>query len=405
MDRPLIICFAGDRWDGNPHSRHHLMRRFAGDFEVLFIESLPMRSVAQADSAELLRIWQKLRGGIGLRTVEPHLHVLTPPPIPPAGLIGRAAQLAAVRGYVAYARRRLGLRGTAVSWFSVPIAAPLRSRLGDRGSLFYYQDRYEEFSHVDASRLRALTSGLARDCDATIATSAELAKDLRNYGAANPILVPHGVDVERFSGDPPPPDDLAELEHPLVGYVGILDDYLSLDSIRATAERLTRGTVVLVGRSNTDVSILEHPRIARLGFRPHDTIPAYLAAFACCIAPFQLTRLTTAVNPIKLREYLAAGRPVVSTPLPAVLEYAEVVELASEPAEFADRVIRALDPGNDTVAARRRRRERVREQSWDAVAAQIRPILLTLAGAGSPSGHPDDRPGATQGMISPCAES
>ena len=126
--------------------------------------------------------------------------------------------------------------------------------------------------------------------------------------------------------------------------MGIIDDYLSLDAIRATAERLQRGTVVVVGRANTDVSTLQHPRISMLGFRPYETIPAYLAAFDCCISPFQVSRLTTAVNPIKLREYLAAGRPVVSTPVPAVLEYRDVVAVAADPAAFADAVNRMLEP-------------------------------------------------------------
>jgi hypothetical protein len=133
----VLICFAGDRWDGNPHSRHHLMRRFAGEFEVLFIESLPMRSLASIDGYELRRAWQKLRGGVRVRTAAPHLHVLTPPPLPPAGRLGRTGQLAGVRAQLAYARRILRLDGHAVSWFSVPVAAPLRGRLGERGSLFY----------------------------------------------------------------------------------------------------------------------------------------------------------------------------------------------------------------------------------------------------------------------------
>jgi glycosyltransferase involved in cell wall biosynthesis len=399
VTRPFLICFAGDRWDGNPHSRHHLMRRFAGDFEVLFVESLPMRPLASVERTELRRAARKLASGLraagGLRTPEPHLHVLSAAPIPPAGRPGRAAQLATVRAQVGRARRRLGAIGPAVSWFSVPIAGPLRGRLHERGSILYYQDRYDAFTGVDAPLLRRLTADLARGCDATVATSPELAADLRGFGA-DPLLVPHGVDTARFAGEPPAPDDLAGLERPLVGYVGILDDYLDLAAIRATAERLARGTIVLVGAANTDVSMLQHPRIAQLGFRPYATIPAYLAAFGCCLVPFRLTRLTAAVDPIKLREYLAAGRPVVATSLPAVRRYGDVVELAG-PGEFADAVQRALDPACDRAAARARRRERVSGESWDGVAERLRPLLLGLAGVASPS-----RGGS--GIMGPCAE-
>jgi len=376
--RPVLICFAGDRWDGNPHSRHHLMRRFAGDFEVLFVESLPMRSVSGTDSHELRRVWSKIRGGVRLRTPQPHLHVLTPPPIPPAGRLGRTLQLAAVRAAIAYARRRLKLTGPTITWFSVPIAAPLRGRLRDRGSLFYYQDRYDEFRHVDGQRLRELIADLAGECDVSIATSEELAADLRGHGG-RPTVLGHGVDVARFAGRPPAPADVAGLERPLVGYVGLLDDYLSFEMIRSTAEMLERGTVAMIGAANTNTSSLSHPRIALLGFRPYDTIPAYLAAFDCCILPFQMNRLTAAVDPIKLREYLAAGRPVVSAPLPAVARYDDVIELAADAQTFAAGVLRCLQPGADSDEMRAKRRARVADESWDRVADRIRPVLLALA--------------------------
>jgi glycosyltransferase involved in cell wall biosynthesis len=377
--RPTLICFAGDRWHGNPHSRHHLMRRFTRDFEVLFVEGLLMRSISELNRIEVRRVWQKLRAGVGLHTPAPSLHVLAAPPIPPAGAVGRLAQLEVLAAMIRFARRRLRLSGTAVTWFSVPVAAPLLSRFGERGSVFFYQDRYEEFSGVNAGRLRTLTAQLARGCDITVATSVELVEDLRRLGA-DPMLMPHGVEVERFSGDPPVPAELAALERPLVGYVGIIDDYLSLEAITATAEQLDRGTVVLVGRANTDLAMLNHPRIRLLGFRPYEQIPAYLAAFDCCICPFQINRLTTAVNPIKLREYLAAGRPVVASPLPAVREYADVVEMASGPGEFAMAVSRLLEPSHDTPGARAMRRRRVQAESWDAAAERLRPMLLRLAG-------------------------
>jgi glycosyltransferase involved in cell wall biosynthesis len=107
-------------------------------------------------------------------------------------------------------------------------------------------------------------------------------------------------------------------------------------------------------------------------------MPAYVSAFDCCILPFALSRLTMAVDPIKLREYLAAGRPVVSTPLPAVAKYADVVSLAEDPSQFGDAVSRLLDPRVDTPDAQARRQQRVAGESWDRVADRIRPILLRL---------------------------
>ncbi|HEY8640174.1 MAG TPA: hypothetical protein VIL53_06670, partial [Solirubrobacterales bacterium] len=196
--RPVVICFAGDIWDANPHSRHHLMRRLAGDWEILFVEGVPMRGIATGDRYELRRIARKLRAGSALRTVEPHLHALRPLPIPPLARAGRRAQVEALRLQVRRARRRLALEGPAVAWFSLPVAAPLLGRLRESGSLFYYQDRYDAFSHVDADRLRACVRRLAQGCDVSVASGRELAEDLVGLGA-DPVLVSHGVDLEHFA--------------------------------------------------------------------------------------------------------------------------------------------------------------------------------------------------------------
>lgn len=375
--RPVILCFAGDSWEGNPHSRHHLMRRFAERWDVLFIEGVPMRSLAAGEGGELRRVVAKLRTQVGLRTVERGLHVLRPLPIPPAGPVGRAAQLAGLRIQVAQAKRRLALDGPAVSWFSLPVAAPLRGRLGERGSLFYYQDRYDAFSHVDAVRLRAHVQALARGCEVCVASAEPLAADLRSLGA-EPVVVPHGVDGARFAvAHGPVPPYLAGFEAPLVGCVGLVDDHLDFDAIRAVADGLERGTVVMVGGVNAGGERLRHERIALVGRRPYEEMPGCLHAFDCCLVPFARSRLTQGVNPIKLREYLAAGRPTVATGLPEIEPYREVVELAASPAEFAIKV-NAILSEPDTEAARSGRRERVAGESWDRAAETIEELMLKI---------------------------
>ena len=354
------------------------MRRFASRFDVLFVEGVPMRSVARGQSGEWRRVLAKLRmlrGG--LRTVAPHLHVLRPFPIPPAGAVGRRLQLLGLRTQVLLTLRRLHLGGPIITWFSQPICAPLLGRLGDSGSILYYQDRYDAFSHVDGHYLRQCLADLAARCNVAVATADELAEDLRALGA-DPEVVAHGVDAERFAGRPAVPQDLAGFERPLVGYVGIIDDYLDLELLTKVADGLERGTVVLVGRANTEVSALAaHPRIRLLGTRPYESIPGYLSAFACCLVPFAINRLTVGVNPIKLREYLAAGRPVVSTPMPEVHHYGDVVSIVGGADAFVEAVAASLLDVEDEVAIRRRR-DRVAGESWDAVAAQIEPHLNAL---------------------------
>ncbi len=342
-----------------------------------------MRTFAGADRTELGRVLAKLRRSVGVRTVAPGLHVLRPLPVPPGGPIGRRVQTAVLREHVRHTKRQLRLAEPTVSWFSLPVAAPLRGRLGDRGSLLYYQDRYDAFTHVDAPYLRRCLADLADGCDVSIATAVDLAHDLQALGA-EPHVVPHGVDAEQFAGVwSAVPPDLAGLERPLVGYVGLVDDYLAFDHLLAVANRLSQGSLVVVGGVNTDVSALRHERIHMLGRRDFASIPSYVAAFDVCLIPFRITRLTMGVNPIKLREYLAAGRPVVSTPMPEVLPYADVVAIADGAETFAEATLRLLAPGADDERVREARRARVRSEGWDAIATRISPLLEEAIEIGS----------------------
>ena len=377
--RPVIICFAGDVWDGRPHSRHYLMRRLAGRYEVLWVDGAFIRSLSKLDRRAWIGLLRKLRR-VSLRTVEPHLHVLNPLPVPPAGRLGRWLRLASLRLQIRLALRRLGLAGERVVWFSLPTVAPLAGRLGERASLFYYQDRYHEFPNVDRAQLEADIRALANHCDVSVASAAALADDLRALGA-DPVVVPHGVEVGRFAGEHEVPEDVATFERPLVGYVGRVGDHMWMECVVAAAERLERGTVILVGDASTDVSVLSHPRIKLLGHRPAESMPAYVNAFDCCLIPFIIDPLTEAVNPIKLREYLAAGRPVVSSAMPEVIPYGNAVSLAETPDQFADAVVAVLaDPGADTADVRARRRARVADESWDAAAARVRELVDAVMG-------------------------
>jgi len=144
---------------------------------------------------------------------------------------------------------------------------------------------------------------------------------------------------------------------------------------------MPRGTVVLVGDSNTDPALLVHPRIHVVPRQPYEVMPAFLQAFDVCLVPFARTRLTVGVNPIKLREYLAAGRPVVATRLPEIEPYGDVVDLVEEGGDWAARVRSMLEHGTDDEEARVARRARVSGESWDAVAERIEALMLPLLGS------------------------
>jgi glycosyltransferase involved in cell wall biosynthesis len=160
------------------------------------------------------------------------------------------------------------------------------------------------------------------------------------------------------------------LTKPVIGFIGLIQDWIDQDLIAHVAERHPEWSLVLVGKAIVDVSRLARlPNVHLLGRRPYADLPAYCKGFSVGIIPFVLNELTHHVNPIKLREYLSAGLPVVSTPLPEVMHHAEHASIAKEPQEFVAALERAV--AEDTPALRRRRSERMRKEAWEHKVAEI----------------------------------
>jgi glycosyltransferase involved in cell wall biosynthesis len=158
------------------------------------------------------------------------------------------------------------------------------------------------------------------------------------------------------------------LPRPLAGFFGGIDAHkFNQPFLVEVARRLPEFTFVLVGQASIDTAPLaELPNVHLLGRRPYDEIPHYGAAFDVCLLPFQQNRWIEAMNPIKLKEYLALGKPVVSTPFGELTAYRDVVHVAQEPESFAAAIRAAL--ATDSAEATRARRARVAAHTWQSKA-------------------------------------
>ena len=169
-------------------------------------------------------------------------------------------------------------------------------------------------------------------------------------------LLPNAVDPARFQGSHPRPEALSGLRPPVVGYVGEVGPWFDTASVARLARERPSWSVVLVGPVThpSPGDLLSLPNVHALGPVGYDQVPAFLAHFDCGLVPFVLSPLTHAMDPVKLYEYLAAGLPVVSTPLAEVQRLGDLVIVGEGPALSAA-VQRALDQrGPDQVAARQR---------------------------------------------------
>lgn len=323
---PPVVAFAND-WSTDPTSKHHLMRLLAERTPVLWIETTGMRRPTVTSAADWRRIVAKLRRmGGALRPGAPGLTVLSPPALPfPTSAIARRLNAWLYRRAVRRAMKQLGWTEPPVLWVYTPTAARYLDGLPARGVVYHCVDRWWAFDDYDSREMRACHEILCRRADQVFVSSMELKADCDQLSPQVQYL-PHGVDWAHFHQAVTQPftrpSDLPEPGRPIVGFIGLIDTWIDLQLFIDIARRHPDADVVLIGASRVPMDALAGlPNVHLLGRKPFAELPAYLKACDVTLVPFLVNDLTLAVNPIKLREYLSAGVPVVTTALPELLPF------------------------------------------------------------------------------------
>lgn len=367
-----IVCFSND-WAGDPLSKMHLMRLLARDNRVLWIDSLGNRA-PRATIQDARRVGQKLSAALRTlgrpRQVDANIHVLSPLVLPAwQSPIAATINRRWLGLQIERAMSRLGFADPVV-WCFLPSAAWVATSLRRRLLVYHCVDEFSEFTGAPPNLLEQ-EAALARASDLVIVSSERL---LRRKQALNPrvALVRHGVDHAHFAQALLPtldiPADLARLPRPRLGFFGLLEDWIDAPLLEAVARAFPSGSLALIGREKADFARLKAmPNVHFLGARPYASLPAYCRGFDVALMPFRLNELTLNSNPLKVREYLAAGLPVVSTAIPEI-ESLGLCAIGRDSAEFIAAIQRALvDPGPSPA-----RSESVRDQGWERRVEEIR---------------------------------
>jgi glycosyltransferase involved in cell wall biosynthesis len=375
-----IICFAHD-WKADPTSKTHIMRILSEKNRILWVNSIGWRrpTVTGRDARRIANKLKQVATESFVR-VNPNLHVVSPITVPFPGVPG-VAKLndALLTASIRYFAKRAGLEKP-ILWTFMPNTVGLVGRLGESKVIYHAVDEYSAFAGVPREAFKRMETELVRRADLVITSADSLCQERR---ALNPctFMVSHGVDVAHFSRalDPgmTPPPDARGLTSPVVGFFGLIAEWLDLNLMRELAQRRPDWTFVMVGKATVDVAPLRGlPNVRLLGQKPYDTLPAYCRAFDVGIIPFKIDELTLKVNPLKLREYLAAGLPVVSSDLPEVRKYASLVRLASG----TDGYIRAIEAAlaDRSEVAARARIEAMKHESWDARVEEISELIESM---------------------------
>ena len=374
-----IICFSHD-WSGDPLSKTHVMRLLARDNRVLWVNSIGYRTPT-ASKADITRAFKKLAAAATpLSEPEPNIFVLNPLAVPAYGNPRiRDLNRHLLRFQVRRAMRKLGFRRP-LNWVFNPAAAVIAGTLGEERVIYYCVDEYTAFSGVSSRALADLEEQLLRRSDLVI-VSADLLYESKSPFNPRTVIVRHGVDFEHFRKALDPatvvPAEVASLPRPVIGFFGLIADWVDLELMAQVAERYPGGSLVLLGKATTDTTVLERlPNVHLLGRKTYESLPAYCKGFDVALMPFRINELTLNANPLKVREYLAAGLPVVSTAIPEV-EILGQCRIGRDGESFLREVAAALeDPGPSAA-----RSEAIRKESWAARVDEIRRHMAEQLGA------------------------
>lgn len=368
-----IICFAKD-WDEDPTSNNHVMAELAKHNRVIWLNSIATRTPNLASGRDLKKIVKKLGGFVrGARRVQDDLWVYTPIVLPlPHSRWANAVNRWVLRLALSFLRRRLGMREFQL-WTFLPNAAEYVGWLGESVSVYYCVDEWSKFDYVDGNRIGEAESKLVSKVDVVFAVAQSLVNSRLPLNSAT-YLARHGVDHALFAtaldSATAIPEDLAAIRPPILGFYGTLQEWVDIDLICYLAERHPEWSIVLIGKPMVSLARLKRlPNVHVLGRKAHRQLPAYCKGFSVGLIPYVLNERLLHVNPIKLREYLSAGLPVVSVALPEVGPYAGQCAIAANYREFEQGIeaaIRADSPGR-----RRYRSAAMAGETWQARVAEV----------------------------------
>jgi len=370
-----IICFGGeDWWYHHPHSKNHLMRRFArAGNKVIFVNSISM-GLASVKSKDLVpRISRKLKSYAKLaRTTEEGITVVSPAIFPFFGSrVASATNRHLLTSQIATLARRRGLSNP-ILWIAIPTAVEVVGRLNESLIIYHVSDKYDAntMDHAtDPAFIRKLHERAICAADLIFYSSRKLLAEA-SRGRERSYLLEQAVDFDHWSkiadGDLRVAEEVRKITRPRLGYFGAIEPWLIDQELIKLASR-TRPELnwVFIGNKSRGLEIESLPNVHFLPPVPYQELPNYAAGFDLCVLPWNTdVPFTSYGSAIKVREYLASGKPVVIAPLPEYESMSDVLRIARSRDQFLQLIDDALcEEGSDRARARQ---DAVRTGTWDA---------------------------------------
>jgi glycosyltransferase involved in cell wall biosynthesis len=379
-----IICFAGeDWWYHHPHSKYHLMRRFAkAGNRVIFVNSISMGLPSLSNKDLLPRIVRKLRSYARLaRPTAEGVTVVSPAVIPFFGTrLARAANRELLAMQIGKLARRGGLTRP-ILWIAIPTAADMIGQFDERLVIYQVSDKYDAnlMDHAtDLRTIRKLHERAIDNADLVLYSGQKLLAEAER-GRERSFLLEQAVDFDHWSqvgsGKLEIAEPVARIPRPRLGYFGAIEPWLvDQELITRAARERPEWQWIFIGNKSRGVEIEALPNTHFLPPVPYQELPRYAAGFDVCVLPWDTAHSFTSYgSAIKVREYLATGKPVVISPLPEYESMGDVLRIARTHDDWFRLVEEALQ--EDDPAAAQRRQAAVSSGTWDARAEWVSSLI------------------------------
>ncbi|MCA9278738.1 MAG: glycosyltransferase [Phycisphaeraceae bacterium] len=381
-----VVCFGGVDWWY--HNRGHydlqMMREFSTVMPVLYINSIGMRMPKVGSGSMFFhRIKRKLKSiSRGVVPVRDNFWVFSPVNLPGKQFTTFSKKMLPIQ--VRWAMKKAGIKNPLL-WVAVPTAQPMTEKIEHVGLMYQRTDRFEAFKGADPALIRGYDRKLKAEADVTLYCSHSLMEQ-EKHECSHAEFIDHGVDYRNFEKagiaadenrkqveyGATDPEDVCGIARPRVGFVGGIDSHtFDPDLFVEVAQSLSDMQFVLVGGCTLPDGWCDLPNVHMLGQKPYEQVAQYMAAFDVLIMPWNQSEWIQACNPIKLKEYLAVGRPIVSTPFAELDHYRGLVTSASGTTQFVRAIREAIEQSHDPSAGRKR----VQTETWTHKASNVLRLL------------------------------
>ncbi|WP_457570424.1 glycosyltransferase [Desulfovulcanus sp.] len=365
-----FLVFSDD-WGEHPSSCQHIFKHIVKEYPVVWVNTIGMRMprLNKTDAAKAIKKVKKMflatpHSGKG-SVLHANLSVIQPFMLPfnkgPVRKLNQHSVIKTVRQELK--RRRLN---SPVLVTTVPNACDYVGQCGEGKVVYYCVDDFAEWPGLEHDLVQQMEQDLISKTDIFIATSQKLYHKLSRFG--KPIhLLTHGVDLEHFSNEPQEEHHLLKaIPKPRVGYFGLFDERTDQDLLAKIVSKLPEVSFVITGRIEADISRLTtFPNVYFTGPLPYEELPAMVKGWDVCILPYVRNALTESISPLKLKEYMATGKAVISAPIPEARFMGELIYIAETSEEWEKLIHLCIKPKKNDSKRDDDRASFLMSESWE----------------------------------------